>query len=64
MNYKFIVAICGLLCSSVLAEDEEAASNTGKNEARLLIGKHVSNFLNELSLMILTYVLKNIKFEL
>ena len=44
MNCKLIVAICGLLCSSVLAEDEEAASNTGKNEARLLIGKHVSNF--------------------
>ena len=44
MNYKLFVAICGLLCSSVLAEDEEAASNSGKNEARLLIGKHVSNF--------------------
>ena len=36
------VAIFGLLLNFAVAEDEEGgAASSGKNEARLLVGKHV-----------------------
>ena len=50
MNPKFVaIAVFALLCSSVYAEDEDTATKSGKNEARLLIGKHVRIF--ELSII-------------
>ena len=41
------VAIFGLLLNFAVAEDEEGgAASSGKNEARLLVGKHVrENFV-------------------
>ena len=45
MNPKFVaIAVFALLCSSAYAEDEDTATKSGKNEARLLIGKHVRIF--------------------
>ena len=46
MNPKFVaITVFALLCSSAYAEDEDTATKSGKNEARLLIGKHVRNFV-------------------